>query len=1101
MYYSSPPTTPYLSDPAIFFHSEAGDTADSNHIEILPPYTNNSDDLEALHAQQDEATAEKSKRGQVIQHRAWKVADAFRSDGGYQAESPLRGRTNLSRGIPRALASEDLEIPPSSPPMTAVAQKSHISAMAMTEDVDPGCSGRGKGRAGLAPYKGLLDKYRGPGPSQAGAIADAGKETVESIQESLHDFAPGVGPFIADDSDSGDSRLPTSQRPSGGNINPISRPLDTINDLNQTQFPSLPCLPLGGTACSTGKREYSIRTCSGRSFEVSRKPTVKPPSFEQLISSRSLTAPGRAQKSYYGIDVHKLLDEISRETRIPTDQTGTGRSEDPRPSIEEVPESQSGSHGKTMLWTEKYRAKAFTDLIGDERTHRSVLRWLKGWDPIVFPRQGRTKAVLRESKEGSEERSHRKILLLTGPPGLGKTTLAHVAAKQAGYEALEINASDERSKSVVEGRIRDSLGTETVRIVGTKSANGRFRKAGKPVCIVVDEVDGVVSGAAGAGAGEGGFVKALIDLVALDQRNSSSLTTVTNSSTPARKRKKGGGFRFLRPLILICNDVYHPSLRPLRQSSVAEVIHVRKPPLSMVVSRMKTIFEKEGLSCDGDGVRRLCEATWGLNSRREASSASSGISEGDIRGVMVVGEWVAGKLRSSLPGTARLTRRWVEQHIIGDLGDGGTGARGLGRGGAKEIVQRVFLEGAGFPKPTNLGSTNGVLGEYGVKTGVAEFSKRKAMEWLREKVDSGGECDWVITDCFSTYLSQPYQDDTLLSKPNAAYDWLHFYDTLNSRIFAGQEWELNPYLSQPVLSFHHLFASSARHAQTSSFGQTRFGEDGDGEPAPFTGPKADFTARGVMESNRALLQTLQSSLSIPLLRLFRSPEDIATDLVSYLNKILTPDIKPVVIGGSGDQRGIASVRRENEREMVRRAAGVMAAVGVTFERGRVELGAGGRDGGWVYRMEPPIDTLATFETSAVTPGAAPAPIRYAVRQVLDQEYHKEVARRDNEARQARYRAGNPGGGRPFGNKTQKDKMMPRNENLRITGAKRDFFGRIINEAVPRADTEDADETEMARKKRKSSGGDQENTVWISYHEGFSNAVRKPITLEEILRGL
>lgn len=38
------------------------------------------------------------------------------------------------------------------------------------------------------------------------------------------------------------------------------------------------------------------------------------------------------------------------------------------------------------------------------------------------------------------ERPERKILLIHGQPGLGKTTLAHVIAETAGYSVIEINA-------------------------------------------------------------------------------------------------------------------------------------------------------------------------------------------------------------------------------------------------------------------------------------------------------------------------------------------------------------------------------------------------------------------------------------------------------------------------------------------------------------------------------------------------------------------------------------------------------------------------------------------------------------------------------------
>lgn len=42
-------------------------------------------------------------------------------------------------------------------------------------------------------------------------------------------------------------------------------------------------------------------------------------------------------------------------------------------------------------------------------------------------------------------RCFKKIAVLCGPPGLGKTTLAHTIARHAGYSVREINASDDRS--------------------------------------------------------------------------------------------------------------------------------------------------------------------------------------------------------------------------------------------------------------------------------------------------------------------------------------------------------------------------------------------------------------------------------------------------------------------------------------------------------------------------------------------------------------------------------------------------------------------------------------------------------------------------------
>ncbi|KAF1345115.1 hypothetical protein BDV97DRAFT_360434 [Delphinella strobiligena] len=652
-------------------------------------------------------------------------------------------------------------------------------------------------------------------------------------------------------------------------------------------------------------------------------------------------------------------------------------------------------------------------------------------------------------------------------------------------------------------------GTENVKNgLDSKTASGKTSKAARPVCVVVDEVDGVVGGSSGGG-GEGGFIKALIDLVHLDQRNSATLPSHQEKS----KKKKGDNFRLLRPLILICNDVYHPSLRPLRQSTVAEIIHVRKPAVSTVVARMQSIFDKENIAFDTDGVRRLCEAAWGITSKKEGGAGSSSTSEGDIRGILVVGEWIAGKLRATADPASnsmqRLTRRWIEQTVLADLTHGGGSARGLGRGGAKEVVERIFQEGAGFAKaaltaanPTPTTSISGVKG-------VAEAQKRQTMARLAEMISTSDSSDRIMTDCFTAYPTQPYQDDTFLSKPEQAHEWLHFSDTLSSQVFGSSEWELAPYLSSPILAFHNLFATptQSRFAVGASYNKDGEAEDPDTEPLPFSGPQASYQAHEAQKQNLALLESLRGNLSLALTRMYSSPSDLAVEFIPYLTRFLAPNISPALIGGSGSEKATASVRKASEKVLVQRAVNAMMASGIRFERSRVDfdISSGpGQNGGWIYRMEPALDEASAFLTMAGTKGSKES-VRFAVRQVLEQEFGREERRQAEEARK------NRGGMSGFISSSAASaaaekaaRVADANEKRRI---KRDFFGRVIADMTAEEEAEElareregGEDVRKKRRKVKEETGGDEGRIWVTFHEGFSNAVRKPISLGDLMRG-
>ena len=256
----------------------------------------------------------------------------------------------------------------------------------------------------------------------------------------------------------------------------------------------------------------------------------------------------------------------------------------------EVGYGEDLNNNSKELWVDKFRPRNFLELLSDDGTNRTLLRWLKLWDKLVFNKEKKIRVSQKpkdESKSSfkapptelneeldSQGRPMQKVALLHGPPGLGKTTLAHVIAATAGYNVVEMNASDDRSLS----KFKEKLVASTQ----MKSVINQDRK---PNCLIIDEIDGSP-------------LQTINFLV-------NTIVKSGSGSTEKSKKRKKDEILIQRPIICICNDLYVPALRPLRQHALL----VPFPPTlsSRLAQRLQDIALREKMKADQTALLALAE--------------------------------------------------------------------------------------------------------------------------------------------------------------------------------------------------------------------------------------------------------------------------------------------------------------------------------------------------------------------------------------------------------------------------------------------------------------------------------------------------------------
>uniref|UniRef100_A0A8D8WJC6 Activator 1 large subunit n=1 Tax=Cacopsylla melanoneura TaxID=428564 RepID=A0A8D8WJC6_9HEMI len=272
------------------------------------------------------------------------------------------------------------------------------------------------------------------------------------------------------------------------------------------------------------KRSSSVR-------EVSKVPELEDSKVEKVKPKE------KSSKSFYG----------NKESS----QSTSNSESSPKPFTQVVPPSSGFT-----LWVDKYKPKTIKQIVGqqgDKSAVNKLIKWLKNWH---INQSGTKKLVKPSPWAKDDDGAYFKAALLSGPPGIGKTTTVSLVCQELGFDLVEFNASDTRSKRLLQEEVSQLLSCASL----TPFFSGEEKKGvtHKHV-LVMDEVDGM------AGNEDRGGVQELIQLI---------------------KAAKV-------PVICMCNDRSHPKIRSLVNYCFDLPVH--RPRVEQIKAAMMSICFKENI--------------------------------------------------------------------------------------------------------------------------------------------------------------------------------------------------------------------------------------------------------------------------------------------------------------------------------------------------------------------------------------------------------------------------------------------------------------------------------------------------------------------------
>lgn len=673
------------------------------------------------------------------------------------------------------------------------------------------------------------------------------------------------------------------------------------------------------------------------------------------------------------IEVQKQVKEISKLGK-------SGESAEPKVR-------RSSKH--SQVWTEKYRPQLFLDMCpaGNDRQFRLILKWLKKWSNLVFKE---TNEYGNGDSVDLLGRPLRKILLIHGPPGIGKTALVHVLTKSFGYTLQELNAGnsvDTQTQTNGDGSSTTSRLLK-LRINNAMTVNSLL---GKPYCLLIDEID--------LSLNSHEIVNVLTGMILADKRD----------SNPNRTSDKKP-FLINRPIICIANDIYSrdssnsgpngSAMDKLR--GLCEIVQLRKPQIS---------------SENGNASTTIKTFLAQVNKREKLGLDSSQLGEivkmcdCDIRACINQLQ-----LSRKLPFLTAASNGGNDMDLVKD-----TSMTWY------SMVDMLFMRDAQVSR----------------EEGFARLIQTLISGSGRSALSNNLIMTKVMRGCFQRYLDVVHYENNSLDKPCELSDWMYFYDQAGDAydgVYGGftgiKIWSIFSEINLRTRQLPLLLPESKR---------------------------LNFETFDARRQNLAMAKRLGDTLPPQAKQsLGGTPEIMATAIIPFLAHMFNPSLSSKLF------LGLSAA----EQETVVKLTSLMKGLDITLETERdLETSLS------TLKFSPDWDPLLTYETEFAPLRAEAVKTRIQTkRQLLFPLLEQSIDRPSQPA---------PGN-------AKRDLLEPNQPSRSVKRARMgnpiDFFkNQYLNVA-----------TQTNVKAQEDEPGTTERTrIWIKYHEGFSNAVKKNIGWKDL----